>query len=322
MLGAGFSRNWGGFLADEAFGYLIGCPEVRADAAVQAALHRRRTAGGFESALSDIQGSYLHSKGATEKASLDRAQSAITSMFAAMDKGFAERPFEPQNDIAYLVRTFLAKFDAIYSLNQDCLPEIRYLNDNVMLGSSGKWAGWQLPGMRPVHDPNRDPLRPTPGKRTPDAANFRVAPNLQPFIKLHGSHNWIADGGDPLMILGANKSTSIAALDVLRWYLDLFGQEFDKPTRLMIIGYGFRDPHINENLLTAARAKRLELFLVDALGADALDQNNNTKRGAIYVRSEIDEILSPALIGTSNRSLLSTFNEDRTEHAKFMRFFD
>jgi len=28
LTGAGFSRNWGGWLADEAFEYLIGCPEI------------------------------------------------------------------------------------------------------------------------------------------------------------------------------------------------------------------------------------------------------------------------------------------------------
>lgn len=322
LLGAGFSRNWGGFLANEAYEYLIGCPEVRADVAVQAALLKSRSAGGFEAALSDIQGNYLHVKGATEKLSLDRAQSAITSMFTTMDQGFTQGQFEPQSDIKYLIRTFLVRFDAIYSLNQDGLPEIHYLNENIMLGSTGKWTGWQLPGMRPVLDTTRDHFSRLPGKRTPDPENFRLAPNMQPFIKLHGSHNWISDSGDPLMILGTDKSARIAALDVLRWYLDLFKGEFNEPTRLMIIGYGFRDPHINEILLAAARSKNLELFLVDPMGPAALDQNNNTKGGAIYVRSEIDEVLSPTLIGASSRPFLSTFNDDKIEHAKIMRFLD
>jgi hypothetical protein len=28
LTGAGFSRNWGGWLADEAFEYLLGCAEI------------------------------------------------------------------------------------------------------------------------------------------------------------------------------------------------------------------------------------------------------------------------------------------------------
>jgi hypothetical protein len=31
LLGAGFSRNWGGWLASEAFEYLLGCPQVDED---------------------------------------------------------------------------------------------------------------------------------------------------------------------------------------------------------------------------------------------------------------------------------------------------
>ena len=31
LLGAGFGRNWGGWLAGEVFEYLIGCPEVDAE---------------------------------------------------------------------------------------------------------------------------------------------------------------------------------------------------------------------------------------------------------------------------------------------------
>ncbi len=32
LLGAGFSRNWGGLLATEVFDYLIGLPEIKGDA--------------------------------------------------------------------------------------------------------------------------------------------------------------------------------------------------------------------------------------------------------------------------------------------------
>jgi hypothetical protein len=31
LTGAGFSRNWGGWLANEVFEYLLGCPEINQD---------------------------------------------------------------------------------------------------------------------------------------------------------------------------------------------------------------------------------------------------------------------------------------------------
>jgi hypothetical protein len=74
-------------------------------------------------------------------------------------------------------------------------------------------------------------------------------------------------------------------------------------------------------LIDAATAGRLELFLIDRLGVGALDQNNKTRGGSIYVRSELDEILSPTLIGASQRSLREIFGTDRAEHMKVETFF-
>jgi hypothetical protein len=322
LIGAGFSRNWGGWLAEEAFGHLIGSAEAQTDPAVRAALLRRKDNGGFEAALSDLQAAYLHRKEASEKLSLDRIQAAIESMFSDMDSGFAAQEFEFQNDMNFMVRTFLMRFDVIYSLNQDCLPELHYLNDNIQLGGRGNWNGWQLPGMRPIHDPTRQPLDKTPLQWTPEPARFVLTEEHQPFVKLHGSHNWVTNDGERLLVLGANKSVAIQGQEVLRWYFELFRQSLAEPVKLMVIGYGFRDLHVNEILLNSARAGHLKLGLIDPLGARALDQNNNTRGGAIYVRSDLDETLSPALIFTSNRALSETFGKDRVEHAKIMRLFD
>ena len=44
LLGAGFSRNWGGWVASEAFEYLLGCPEIIGDARLH---DLRHTAGTF-----------------------------------------------------------------------------------------------------------------------------------------------------------------------------------------------------------------------------------------------------------------------------------
>jgi hypothetical protein len=51
LTGAGFSRNWGGWLADEAFEYLLGHPLI--DDGLRTVLWRSKDTGGFESALED-----------------------------------------------------------------------------------------------------------------------------------------------------------------------------------------------------------------------------------------------------------------------------
>jgi SIR2-like protein len=320
LIGAGFSRNWGGWLSDEVTDYLLTCKEVRNDTNIRGALARFRGDGGFESALSALQADFLR-RGATRSEQVNGFQAAILRMFADLDRAFSQTDFEFQNEIPYLVRTFLAKFDAIFGLNQDYLLERHYLNANVQLSNPTKWNGWQIPGTRVIVDPYRDPLDTTPLRRTPDPTAFRLENKLQPYFKLHGSYNWETDAGQKLLLMGADKTSSIQDHGLLRWSFETFKGHFAGPTRLMIIGYGFRDEHINRALIDAATAGRLELFVIDRLGVGALDQNNKTRGGSIYVRSELDEILSPTLIGASQRSLREIFGTDRAEHMKVETFF-
>jgi hypothetical protein len=45
LLGAGFSRNWGGWLANEAFEYLLGCPQI--DPSIRQLLWKHPRSGGI-----------------------------------------------------------------------------------------------------------------------------------------------------------------------------------------------------------------------------------------------------------------------------------
>jgi hypothetical protein len=49
-------------------------------------------------------------------------------------------------------------------------------------------------------------------------------------------------------------------------------------SRLMVIGYGFNDSHINNALLEAA-PKGLKMFIIDPLGVDAADPTRNLPVG-------------------------------------------
>lgn len=49
-------------------------------------------------------------------------------MFNQMDNAFARTTFEPTNDLQFMIRTFLVRFDAIFTLNQDLLLERHYLD--------------------------------------------------------------------------------------------------------------------------------------------------------------------------------------------------
>ena len=314
LLGAGFSRNWGGWLASEAFEYLLGCPEVD-----QALLWKHKRRGGFEAALAELQDEHTRSAAKAPDERLRNLQAAVLRMFADMDKAFAATNFEFQNDRAYQVALFLIRFDAIFTLNQDLLLERHYLNDNVMLNSNQRWNGPALAGMKPA-GPLTNPMESRYLARwEPDPSNFKVPDRLQPYFKLHGSSNWVATGSDDLVVLGGNKQSVIDRYPVLKWCNAQFKAALSKPnTRLMVIGYGFGDDHINASLRDAAGTGNMKLFVIDPLGVDVMDNNRNLQ---IYVPDNLAADLWPHVIGSSRRSLREIFGGDYAEHGKVMRFF-
>jgi len=57
-----------------------------------------------------------------------------------MNNVFLDMPgIEFQQQQARMLRTFLVKFDAIFTLNQDILLDHHYLNDNIGLTAPQRW---------------------------------------------------------------------------------------------------------------------------------------------------------------------------------------
>jgi hypothetical protein len=225
LLGAGFSRNWGGWLAAEAFEYLLGHPKI--DSPLQHILWKHRRSDGFEGALGELQDEFFRSRDPLAQTRLRQLEAAIGDMFADMDKGFEATPFEFQNDIAFQITTFLAQFDAIFTLNQDLLLERHYLNDNVMLRDPRRWNGWQIPGMRPEPGPDAGSFRPgakNMGIWVPDGGLATLDTRYQPYIKLHGSSNWRGANDRSIMVLGNSKRALIDNFPVLPKYHQHFRQ--------------------------------------------------------------------------------------------------
>jgi hypothetical protein len=91
LLGAGFSRNWGGWLASEAIEYLLGHPDIVNNTVLRRLLWKHQESGaGFEGALEELQTAALRDPGgqARDRAALERA---IAGMFADMNQAFIER---------------------------------------------------------------------------------------------------------------------------------------------------------------------------------------------------------------------------------------
>jgi hypothetical protein len=243
-------------------------------------------------------------------------------MFADMDKGFESTAFEFHQEMAYLVRTFLIRFDAIFTLNQDLLLERHYLNNNVMLGNPRRWNGWQIPGMRRQQATQEGFVGPRGenlGIWVPAGGSVPIDARSQPYIKLHGSSNWRSNNDNRIVVLGARKRALIDYFPVLTRYHQLFQSYLSSgAARLMVIGYGFNDEHINETIAAAAKGGQLGIYIIDSLGIDVLDKN---RLNPIYSPGPLIADLGPSLVGASRRTLREIFGSDHVEHAKVMSFF-
>lgn len=316
LLGAGFSRNWGGWLGSEVFEYLLGSPEVMADGDLQVWLWKHKDRGGFEATLEELQAEANRSG---NRSQLERLEAAILKMFADMDAGFRNQrgtifEFEFVRGDS-LVRGFLHQFDTIYTLNQDLLLERQYFTEGHVLINPQRWSGWTIPGMQPMHGPNATFTgeREIPNYRP--SGDFQIHRNMQPYFKLHGSANWRDENGRLIIALGGNKPGAIQASNVLRQYFERFKADLSGgDTRVMVIGYGFADQHVNAALLEAVNNHNLKMFVVDPLGVEACQEN----RTAALRRPNL---FQSAIIGASRRTLREILGNDQVERAKVERFF-
>lgn len=81
-------------------------------------------------------------------------------------------------------------------------------------------------------------------------------------IKLHGSCNWVDDKYSLTMIVGGGKRKSIEQSTLLSRYRDEFRRVLSEIRLLWIIGYGFSDEHVNECIAQAVQEHDLKLGII------------------------------------------------------------
>lgn len=317
LTGAGFTRNWGGWLANEAFEYVLGRPEVGQQLR-QRLWADKFNSRGFEDTLAELQRLSRQQGNASAGEMVQQFMMALVAMFNEMNQALSRQPFEWQNEVSMMIKSFLACFDYIFTLNQDLLLECHYLSDGV---GHGKFNGVRMPGLKLLNPTLRfDPVATT---WTPETADFKMGSEFQPYLKLHGSSNWKREGAQPrLLVLGGGKAVEITQDPLLKRYQQEFSQALRRPgAKLVVIGYSFSDDHINRVIGDAADLGSLTLFIVDPDGVDVLNRWKNYLHG-VPPPQPLREQLSPHIRGASRRPLSATFGHDRVEHGKLMAFLE
>lgn len=317
LTGAGFSYNWGGFLASEAFEYLLSITEGDDDLRALLWSDQQRHFQ-FEDTLSHLQQAYEKNWSPQIEQDLRNIYSAIQRMFGDMALAFKETPFEPAEQP---VSNFLARFDAIFTLNQDTLLETHYLSRvnqssfELRPDFVPKLVAAYRPGIVPANEATSYGLMGKIDLSRPDPDHFSVIPGLQPYFKLHESIDIKGSQREMMLILGGDKATNIARHPLLMFYHAEFLRIVCSPNaRLMIIGYSFGDVHINQMIFKGVEAG-LKVFIIDPHGAEAI-----STRASIPLNPGF--AVRNAIVGASRRPLRSTLSgADRVELIKVNRFF-
>jgi hypothetical protein len=308
LTGAGFTRNWGGWLAKELEGDLLArlAPHEQLRRLVQ-------NSENYEEALGKAR-SPGYSGISVSPAQLKIFEDAIKESFWAMNVALGQRiSMYLSGESKRSILEFLPKFDAIFSLNQDLLLEFHYNAAH----QPGRWIGSYYPGIEPEVATPLNAGEVVRVERRVGTINA-VDPRRQPIYKLHGSVEWV-DGSGSLFVVGGGKEAYIQSKPLLKQYSEVFVEYLRRPkTRLMIIGYGFADEHINRLLVEASQSNpSLGFFHVHPEGRDAVHRG---ARDHVMIYDSPSTASLPC-IGESRRLLTSTFGGDTLEFDKLMRFF-
>jgi len=311
LTGAGYSRNWGGYIATEMWSRIKGDSEVQENRELQDLL---TSESSFELALAKARNGIVSTDSTEmlEAATLRALQSLDRQLIRAPKSGpdfiningvqrFVFRLFSPPDTRGSIDTGYF------FTLNQDLWPERFLFNEHVDHAKAPT-----LPGVRPKVGQQffhtSCPLEFAdllveidPDDVEPSFTGHRGQFNL---IKLHGSYNWRVSGGSPAMVIGDKKATQILNFPLLTHYHNAFLEVLQAgDMRLMIIGYGFGDEHINSVIANAVEESHLKVFVWDTR-PDLLDWLRN---GALHG----NEILK-GLITTEPRRMIEVFPPDQS----------
>jgi hypothetical protein len=249
-------------------------------------------------------------------------EQALLDAFIAMD-GEITRVNRDHGINIYRVQDLLFRFwgqrgqsvDAgyMFTLNQDLWPE-RYLYN----GHVSDAPGATLPGI--LRRPNQQLFAPDMGRYgeafimhpAEDPAGRSQLRGYFNVVKLHGSFNWRTTDGRNELVVGTAKTDRIAASPLLSWYWDIFERVLSAgEVRLLVVGYGFGDDHVNAAIANAVEHHGLRLFIWDT-APNLKDRIHAAPHGSPIWKG---------LLSTASRQMIEVFpsNQDETEEYRRIR---
>lgn len=256
LTGAGFTYNFGGFLAREMWSKIFNNPLVQNSKPLRELLQNDFD---FESVYFNVTAGSRYSD--EDKEALKQA---VEHAYGDLDKAIKNWGFRSENptalniyglsDLLVLLSQRGSDQGWFFTLNQDLFmertknyrsPGASFLQPFIERAEGGGIAKVQLP-KEEVMD------------------GVKASLNNASYIKLHGSYGWTSSQGTSQMVIGKNKVEDINKEPLLRWYFQIFEDLIKEGNKkLLIIGYGFGDAHINDILLKGVQEHGLSLYIIN-----------------------------------------------------------
>jgi hypothetical protein len=259
LTGAGFSNDFGGYLAKDMWERIFRHPEVRKCANLVDILS---TDFNYESIYFKVHSDSQYCD--NERKALD---TAIFDVYMSLDDQIRQANRSDGQKLIYpinnkMVDRLLDGGGYFFTLNQDLFVERWFSSSNTSL-----------------HHPYMANKEWHKGDKAFDESYYVTAPK-EPlnhpeslkvlkwhYIKLHGSFNWKSSDGSDMMVIGQDKESLIAQEPLLVEYFQIFKNElYQEGMKLLVIGYSFADNHINEVIAESMKNYKLKLVVVAPWG--------------------------------------------------------
>lgn len=292
LTGAGFTANFGGFLAKEMWSKIFNNPKLNDAGNLKLELRKNFD---FEELYSMVLGNRIKNLHPYE---YNVFTESLNEAYLAMDKVIREPSWKYYGVHPADLRRFLDFFResdqneiaTCFTLNQDLFMERNF--------------GWQPAGPAPMRykgtfgnldkeDINSDSLKRLPTQE--EIKNYKISSSESfLYVKLHGSQKWVAADGRDTKVLGINKREAIERIPLLKWYFEIFEQSlFRNNVKLVVIGYSFRDDHINNCLVKAINEHGLKLYVISTEDPDKFSFRMKYKYPSGTAINEQDDVKLP-----------------------------
>lgn len=314
LTGAGFTKNFGGFLGSEMWSKIFNNPQIQNSSRLKKLL-QTQDEDDFEAAYSEVlkNGAFSEQEQTTMVNAVEGAYRELDE--ATKDWVFTETGPHPVNWYGFgsLINLFNGsneKKGLFFTLNQDLFMERR--------------SNYAAPGVSRFPEnfysfSSQSLLRENfvrlPGENETEQKVLKglADHNGISYIKLHGSYGWIAADGSSRMVIGRNKLEIITREPLLRYYLEIFCNAIKEGNKkLLIIGYGFRDQHINQIILDGVKNYNLQIFILSTTPREQLKYN--LEHGHYYAKDILE-----GLSGYFPYSLREMFPGDQSTTTHFLQ---